>query len=200
MTLSHLAGFGCILLFVFLGDVRARTEVDTILICGVSALEVYDLSPSEHGMWALLARQAIAADLNLETGASSTPQVDADLDRAYELLAMFCMSFEDFPDADHEAGEIKNRLDAFNNGHAPGSLPSSGESSMPPSSGKTTKTRQKLTIDDIPTPLDLLKDIIIMYFVTSLVFEAEFIRWTVIICVYAFYIVLVFFAARNNLI
>ena len=93
------------------------------LVCGLNGLELYAMSEGDFGMWASLAHQLVATDLNLENGASSTPQIDADMARAYELLGLYCgLRFEDAV-VRAEAETIKDRLDAYNNGKAPDGPP-----------------------------------------------------------------------------
>ena len=93
-------------------------------VCGLNGLEWYAHGEGEYGMRASLAHQLIAAELNIESGASTTAIIVADIEHAYELLAQYCSFGVSLPASVREEMEaIKTRLDTYNNGNAPGGPP-----------------------------------------------------------------------------
>jgi hypothetical protein len=80
-------------------------------LCGASWLDILHTEP-EGDAWLILAHQAIAAQLNVASGASTTEDVEGALTKAEELLSACATS-----DADEAAAlEIAAMLDAYNNG------------------------------------------------------------------------------------
>ena len=85
------------------------------LLCTMKSLDILHMSSAGGDAWLILARQFIAARLNIANGASSTPEVDAAIAEATELLAANC---DEMPTTEirSRAIELAGLLDGYNNG------------------------------------------------------------------------------------
>jgi hypothetical protein len=101
---THHAGAGVEAL-----DIPWPVSEDTQL-CGSTWLDILWTAPAGNG-WFILAHQAIATQLNVASGASTTPEVDQALADAWSLLENNCQTL---PPA--QVSELTTVLDDYNNG------------------------------------------------------------------------------------